>query len=106
MNEIVKQGSIEDRGRVEALASDGGADDGEDSGADDCSDAERSERKRAEGFPEPVLRLLGLSYELVDRFTAKCLAWQNPAPLTLMNGVYPVSGRRGNSRFRGVGIRV
>ena len=39
MNKIVEQRSIEDRGGVKPFASDGGADDGEDSGADDRSNA-------------------------------------------------------------------
>jgi len=56
------------------VATDGGADDGEDAGTNDDANAECGERERAERFVQGVLGQLGGGDELVDGFSGEDLA--------------------------------
>jgi hypothetical protein len=80
MHDVVKEWCVEDRRRIELLAGDGRADDGEDSRADDSANAQRGQRPRAEGLFEPMFRLLRFEDQLVDRLAREELVRQNNAP--------------------------
>jgi hypothetical protein len=85
VNDVVENRGVEDRGGIELLACDGGADDGEDARANDGSDAERCKRNRSKRLLETGLGVLRLGNELVDGFTAKNLRRQSPTPLIMLD---------------------
>ena len=57
LDEEVEQGGVEDGRRVELLARDRCADNGEDAGADDCANAEGRKRPRPQGLFQPMFGL-------------------------------------------------
>jgi hypothetical protein len=79
-DDVVGQRGVDEAGGIELLAGDGCADDGEDAGTDDCPDAQRRQRPRAEGFPEPVFGFFRLPDQLIDRLAGKQLAGQGSGP--------------------------
>jgi hypothetical protein len=71
VHEEIDEWRIENRRRVELLTGDGCADYSENARTDDCADAKGSERDRAEGLFESVLRRFGVRDQLVDRLTSE-----------------------------------
>ncbi len=59
---------VEDRRRLEVLASGSGSGQNENSRADNGADAKRGERPGAQSFPQPVFGRFGIRQELVDAF--------------------------------------
>ena len=80
MDDVVGERAVQDGRRVEFLACDRGADDGEDSRADDCADTEPGERPRSERFLEPMFRLLRVGDQLVNGLACEDLFRQGIAP--------------------------
>ena len=76
MDEVVGYGRVEKGGGVELFASDGGADDRENSRPDDGADAEGGEGDGAEGLLKGVLGALGGVDQLVDGFSGEDLSGQ------------------------------
>jgi hypothetical protein len=76
VDEVVGDGSVEDRGGVELFAGDGGADDGKDARADNRADTEGGERDGTESFAERVLRLAGLCDQFVNGLLGEELTGQ------------------------------
>ena len=82
VHQVIEDWGIENRRSVELLARQRRANDRKDPGTNDRSDAECGERERPERFLKAGFRILRLRDELVDGFTTKGLAWQNPTPLS------------------------
>lgn len=64
---------VQNRWRLEEFAGSRCAGEDENSRADDGANAESGERPRAQRFFEPVFRMFGFGYELVDGFAGKQL---------------------------------
>ncbi len=68
MNQIVEQRCVEDRGSVELLSGNSGADDREDSGSDHRANTQCGQRPWSQRLLEPILRVLGIRDQFVDGF--------------------------------------
>jgi hypothetical protein len=80
MHDVIRQRAVEDGCGVELLTGNGGTNDGEDAGADDRADAKPGERPGAEGFLQPMFRLLRLGDQLVNGLAREELVRQGNAP--------------------------
>ncbi len=58
VNQVFKEGSVQDGGDLQFLPGDGGADNRKNSGTDDGADSEGSEAQPAERFFQSPLRLV------------------------------------------------
>jgi hypothetical protein len=94
VRDVVSQWRVEDRRRVELLAGDRRADDGEDARSDDSADAQRGQRPRAKRLLEPMFRVLRFGDQLVDRLAREELVRQNSAPGEAGNRMPQDSNRR------------
>ena len=74
IHDHVERLRVQEGRRLEIFSSGGGAREDEDSRADDGADAERGQRPRAQRFTEPVLRVLRVRDQLVDRLATEKLA--------------------------------
>jgi hypothetical protein len=71
---------VKDGGGFEVFAGGGGAGEDEDARTDNGADSEGGERPGAKGFLQPMVGVIGLGDELVDRLTGKELVRQRIAP--------------------------
>ena len=66
VNQVLQQRRIQDGGSLEFLASDGRADNGEDTGSDDRADAQGGEADPAQRFFQAEFRVFTVRNQLVD----------------------------------------
>jgi hypothetical protein len=83
MHNVVGQRRVKDRGGVELLPGDRGADYGENAGADDRANAQGGQRPRSQRLFQPMLRLLRIGDQLVNGLAREELVRQVDAPWAL-----------------------
>src|SRR5437660_5822616 len=74
VNEIVKQGCVQDGGRVKFLPGDCGSNYRKDSRSDHSAYSQCGQGERPQSFLEPPVRLFGVGDQLVDGLTGEKLA--------------------------------
>ena len=73
IDQVVKQGRVQDGGRVKLFPRDRSSDHGENTRANHCTDTKGSEGPRAKRFLQGMLREFRVADQLIDRFGSEQL---------------------------------